>query len=284
MTDFTNTYDAFVPEFWSQKLVYALNKSCVMLQCVNKNYEGEIKNAGDTVNILTPGAVSVSDLSGDNLTYSEISPSSQTLVIDQKKLFTFKINDVATAQSSVDLMEAHLMNAKTAIEVAQDTYLLGKHVDTHSDNIIGSTTSPVALTTSNIYENFVNLAKKLKNSGAVANGQKPWVVINPDIEAILLQTSQFTSTHQVGEETLREGAIGRIAGMDVLVSSNLAAVSGKYYVLAGTNDAITFASQVAKIEKIRDINSFSDLIRGLYLYGGKTIQPKALAKLVCTIS
>ena len=84
----------------------------------------------------------------------------------------------------------------------------------------------------------------------------------------------------MADETLLEGSIGRIAGMDVLVSTNLTEVDGKYYVLAGTNEAITFASQLAKIESLRDKDSFSDLVRGLYLYGAKTVQPKALAKMI----
>ena len=70
--------------------------------------------------------------------------------------------------------------------------------------------------------------------------------------------------------------------MDVLVSTNLGDVGGKYYVLAGTNEAITFASQLSKIESLRDKDSFSDLVRGLYLYGAKVVQPKALAKMVVT--
>ena len=120
----------------------------------------------------------------------------------------------------------------------------------------------------------------LKNSNAVYNGAKPWVVINPEIEACLLQSPEFISAYNVADRTLREGAIGRIAGLDVLVSTNLTATDGKYYVLAGTNDAITFASQLAKIESLRDKDSFSDLVRGLYLYGAKTVQPKALAKMI----
>ena len=44
----------------------------------------------------------------------------------------------------------------------------------------------------------------------------------------------------------------RIAGMDVLVSTNLTATDNKYYVMAGTNEAITFASQLARIETLRD--------------------------------
>ena len=39
-------YSAFVPEIWSQKLNTMLDKDCVMLQCVNRNWEGEIKNQG----------------------------------------------------------------------------------------------------------------------------------------------------------------------------------------------------------------------------------------------
>ena len=70
--------------------------------------------------------------------------------------------------------------------------------------------------------------------------------------------------------------------MDVLVSTNLTSTSGLFYVLAGTNDAITFASQLARIESLRDKDSFADLVRGLYLYGAKTVQPKALAKMVVT--
>ena len=280
MTDtFSNAYGAFIPEVWSGKLVSTLQKSCVMLQCVNRNYEGEIKNAGDTVNIIVPGDVSVSTFTGDALTYNELAPTNKQLVIDQRKLFAFKINDVAAAQANTDIMEAHMENAKKAIEVAQDTFLLGKHVDVTGENTLGGAT-PVALTSENIYSQFVALAKMLKKSNAVSNGQKPWVVINPDIEAVLLQCAQFTSGYQLADETLREGSIGRIAGMDVLVSTNLTPADGKIAVLAGTNDAITFASQVAKIESIRDTQTFSDLVRGLYLYGAQTVEPKALAKLV----
>ncbi|MDR1168829.1 MAG: hypothetical protein LBK53_08100 [Heliobacteriaceae bacterium] len=274
----TNAYNAFIPEIWSQKLNSMLEKECVMLQCVNRNYEGEIKNQGDKVNIITPADVSVSTLGTGSISYSELEPDTQELLIDQKKFFAFKINDVASVQANTDIMEAHLANAKKAIEQVQDSYLLGQHI--HTANIVGSDDSPVELSKTTIYEKFVNLALTLKNSDAVSASKRPWVVINPTVESYLLQSTEFIGAHNVADETLREGAVGRIAGMDVLVSTNLTPVGGKFYVLAGTNDAITFASQLAKIESLRDKDSFSDLIRGLYLYGAKTVQPKALAKLV----
>ena len=282
MSEQKTTYSAFIPQIWSQKLSQMLEKNCVMLQCVNRNWEGEIKNQGDTVKIITPAAVSVSTLTSENIEYSSLTPTSQDLVIDQKKFFAFKIDDVAQVQANTDIMEAHLVNAKNAIEEVQDSYLLGMHTNVSEDNTIGNESSPIVLDKSTIYENFVKLSLALKNSDAVHLGAKPWVVINPNIESYLLQSPEFISAYKVADETLREGSIGRIAGMDVLVSTNLTDVDGKYYVLAGTNEAITFASQLAKIESLRDKDSFSDLVRGLYLYGAKTVQPKALAKMVVT--
>lgn len=276
----TNSYSAFIPEIWSQKLNTMLEKECVMLQCVNRNYEGEIKNQGDSVKIITPAAVSVSTLGNSNITYSELEPTAMDLIIDQKKFFAFKINDVAQVQSNADIMEAHLENAKKAIEEVQDSFLLSMHANADTANVVGTDEKPIALDKATIYEQFVKLALCLKNSNAVSAAKRPWVVINPTIESYLLQSSEFIGAHNVADETLREGAIGRIAGMDVLVSTNLTAVDSKFYVLAGTNEAITFASQLAKIESLRDKDSFSDLIRGLYLYGAKTVQPKALAKMV----
>ena len=280
MTDFSTTYTAFIPELWSHKLNNMLEKNCVMMQCVNRNWEGEIKQQGDKVKIITPAEVSVSTLTTDSITYSSLTPTSKELEINQKKFFAFKIDDVAKAQSNGDIMEAHLNNAKRAIEEVQDSYLLGLHTDVTSANTVGTEASPIELDKSTIYSYFVELAAALKNSNAVYAGIRPWVVINPNIEAYLLQSPEFISAYNIADKTLRDGSIGQIAGMDVLVSTNLTEVDDKYYVLAGTNDAITFASQLAKIESLRDKDSFSDLVRGLYLYGAKTVQPSALAKMI----
>lgn len=282
MSENTNSYAAFIPEIWSAKLNNMLEKECVMLQCVNRNYEGEIQNQGDTVRIITPATVGISTLGTEAIAYDELTPSSMDLVIDQKKFFAFKINDVAKTQANTDIMEAHLTSAKNAIEEVQDAFLLSMHANVDSANIVGSDETPIKLAKDTIYEQFVNLARKLKDSNAVKTGKRPWVVINPLVESYLLQSTEFIGANNVADETLREGAIGRIAGMDVLVSTNLTDIDNKYYILAGTNDAITFASQLAKIESLRDKDSFSDLVRGLYLYGAKTVQPKALAKMVVT--
>ena len=48
-------------------------------------------------------------------------------------------------------------------------------------------------------------------------------------------------------------------------------------IMAGINDAITFASKVIKIETLRNPEGFDDLVRGLFVYGAKTVIPNALS-------
>ena len=163
MTDFSTTYSAFIPEIWSRKLNKMLKKNCVMMQCVNNNWEGDIKQQGDTVKIITPANVSISTLTGDAITYSALTPTSTDLVIDQRKFFAFKVDDVAQAQSNEDIIDAHLENAKRAIEEVQDSYLLGMHTNVTSANTVGTDASPITLDKTTIYSKFVDLAVRLKN-------------------------------------------------------------------------------------------------------------------------
>ena len=182
-TEATNAYSAFIPEIWSKKLNTMLEKNCVMMQCVNRNYEGDIQNQGDKVRIITPADVTISTVGSENISYSELSPTSMDLTIDQKKYFAFKINDVAQAQANQDIMCAHLESARRAIEEVQDSFLLGMHTDVAEENTVGSEEEAVVLNKSTIYAQFVELAMKLKNANALTGNKKPWVIINPTIES-----------------------------------------------------------------------------------------------------
>jgi N4-gp56 family major capsid protein len=280
----TQDLSNFIPEIWSKKLSVLLDKSGVMMQCINRDYEGEIKNSGDTVHIRTYGSVTVKTYSG-SITYDDLTSPLQDLTIDQKKYFAFKVDDVSKAQSNIDIMAGYLQRAKVAIDLAKDTFLLAKHVDVPSGNTVGTESVPIALTKDNIYTNFVTIAKLLKKANAVKkDGKSPFIIINPDIEALLVQAPEFIQANQIGDKVIREGSIGRIAGLDVLVCTNFEAVGGKLYIMAGTNDAITFASQVVEVESIRLQDSFDTAVRGLYVYGAKTVATNALAKIIATVA
>lgn len=301
-------YSNFIPQIWGQKINHAMEKNCVMLQCVNRNWQADADKGGDIINIITPGEVTASAYTGTITSYETPQSTKAQLKLDQETYFAFSVPDISAVQANISIMDSYVEKAKMALELKLDSYLFGKSLDTSASNILGST-SAVSLTSENIYSKFVEMAKLLKISGAMGmenssdksfekaseDGEKafskdkkaPWVVIHPDIEELLLNSSQFTSASILGDKLKREGAIGKVAGLEVLVSNNVgktvASEKASYEIFAGTNEAITFASQVKKIESIRDKGSFSDLVRGLYVYGALTVNPECLALMKATI-
>ena len=272
-------YSEFIPEIWSTILNSNFDNTSVMDSCVNKKYEGEIKNAGDTVHIQTFGNVTVRDYGDEDITYEIPDNDTATLTLDQKSYFAINVPDIEAVQSNVDLITGYTNRAKSAIALKKDTFLLGKHADVPEANIVEAT--GYTLDKDTIYSKFVELAKVLKNNNAVdSTGRNMWCVINPEVEATLIQAPEFCHASQMGDQTIREGAIAKIAGMDILVCTNLQAVADKIYVMAGITDSISYAGQVAKLEDIRFEKRFGTGIRGLYVYGALTVNPHQLAKLV----
>jgi hypothetical protein len=52
--------------------------------------------------------------------------------------------------------------------------------------------------------------------------------------------------------------------------------TGAFPVLFGTSSGLTFAAQFTKMETIRSERSFSNLLRGLQVYGRKVVKGEAL--------
>ena len=288
-----------LPEVWSMSLNKRLDKSGVGMKIVNRIYEKDTINYGDTVNIGELGDVNVVDYSEDvetgGLSYQRVDAQNQQLKLDQSKAFGVFVSDITAKQSAVpDLIKKFEARAKTAIDLVKDTYILSAFSEIPEENKL----SDVSLTPENAYKCLVWLSKTLKNNNAVqqpndkvfksnqaGSGEAmPYVIINPDVEAVLLQSPDFIHATNAGDRVLREGSIGTIAGLDVLVSTNLPTVDNKVNIMAGINDAIAFAGNVTQVETIRDDKFFGSNIRGLYVYGKKVVLPKALAGITADVS
>ncbi len=99
----TNT---FIPIVWSARLLDTLVKAHVYGALVNRDYEGEIKEKGNTVKINTIGEITIGDYEKDDdiAAAEKVTGTDQSLVIDQGKYFNFQIDDVDKAQQTPKLM------------------------------------------------------------------------------------------------------------------------------------------------------------------------------------
>lgn len=284
----------FIPKLWSARLLYALEKSHVATNLVNRNYEGQISNQGDTVHINSIGAITVRDYTKntDMDAPETLATTEQTLVINQAKAFNFQVDDVDRVQAAGDLVDTAMGRAAYALSDVSDAYLLATiAAGADSGNIIGAASAPVALTAENVYENIVKLRTKLDKANVPTSGRT--IAIPPDVYALLLNdTTHFALAQPVTkDDVVINGMVGRIAGFDVYMSNNIKTGIGTdtgktpyFEVTAQVADACTFAEQIVKTEAYRMEKRFADGVKGLHVYGAKVTNGKEIAKLICSVA
>ena len=271
----------FIPELWSARLLQSLEKTHVAANLVNRDYEGEIRQQGDTVHINMIGAITVRDYTkgSDIVAPEELSTTDQTLVISQAKYFNFQIDDVDAAQVAGSLMDSALARSAYALKDAADSYILKTIADgLLTENTIGSSAA-VALTKDNIYENIIKLRLILDRNNVPLEGRT--IVIPPEAYAILLQDSRFVSG-DIGSEALRSGYIGSVAGFEIYESNNCSKSDSTYTITAQVRSACTYAEQIVETGAYRPEKRFADAVKGLHVYGAKVVDQTQIAGLLCT--
>ena len=271
----------FIPELWSARLLQSLEKTHVAANLVNRDYEGEIRQQGDTVHINMIGAITVRDYTkgSDIVAPEELSTTDQTLVISQAKYFNFQIDDVDAAQVAGSLMDSALARSAYALKDAADSYILKTIADgLLTENTIGSSAA-VALTKDNIYENIIKLRLILDRNNVPLEGRT--IVIPPEAYALLLQDSRFVSG-DIGSEALRSGYIGSVAGFEIYESNNCSKSDSTYTITAQVRSACTYAEQIVGTGAYRPEKRFADAVKGLHVYGAKVVDQTQIAGLLCT--
>ena len=276
----------FIPAIWSARMLSFLDKSLVYAQdaVVNRDYEGEIKDQGDRVKINQIGDITISNYvkNTDLAAPQELSDSQRELIVDQAKSFFFQVDDIDKAQQNPKIMDTAMERAAFAMADIIDSWLAGFHTDADATNNVGTTATPIALTSVNAYATLVDCAVNLSKNNVGREGR--FVIVPPEFVALLQKDSWFVGVGGLqSEEALRNGVIGKAAGFTIYESNNVAVVTGsKYKILFGNNQAISYAEQIASIEALRLERRFADAVKGLHVYGAKVVQPKALGCLTAT--
>lgn len=281
----------FVPEIWSAAILDKLDKSHIYANLLNRDYEGEIRNFGDTVHINEIGDISISTYTKNSTTaisVQELADSQQTLEINRARYFAFKLDDVDNAQTNPKLMSKAMERAAYALSDDTDTYIAtslssgGFFAGTNSTEL-GSTVTALSVASTSVITALAWASRILDQNNVPSQGR--FVVVPPAIlhQMVLARIVQDTANSNF----LAGGpnSVGNFYGFDIYVSNNCyGVISSQWHVLYGHRMAATFAGQLTKTEAYRDQNSFSDVVRGLYVYGMKIIRPNAILRGVHTSS
>lgn len=273
----------FIPEVWSASILEALRAKLVFPSLCNRDYEGDIREAGDTVHITGYDDVTVKKYTrGTNITVDAVTDANKgTLTIDQSDYFAFKVNDLDKVQAKADLTGNFTNSAAYNMALNVEKYISGL-----MDKAATAPAKTISVTTpSDAYLAVVEARKQLDKQNVPTEGR--WIVVSPDFYALLLQDSRFIEGTEAGHNTLLNGVVGSVSGFTVVESNNVPTVSDKpseQSIIAGTNAATTFAQQVNKVEAMRMQDDFADMVRGLDLYGGLVVRPECLTKITLTLA
>lgn len=278
--------ESFIPEIWSARLLENLRKILVYAQpnVINRDYEGEITEKGDTVKIHSIGTVTVGNYvkNVDIAAAQTLNDAEALLEITQQRYFHFQIDDVDKIQQNPKVMDGAMREAAYALRNAADQYVASLYSQVAAGNVIGTDPAPIVPTKANAYEYLVDLGTILDDNDVPEEGRV--VIVPPWFEGLMLKDDRFTkSGTEGGESRLLNGAIGNAAGFTVLKSNNVPNTNGALYkIIAGHPIMWSYAEQVNKVEAYRPEKRFADAVKGLHLYGAKVVRPAAMAVLTAS--
>ena len=277
----------FIPEVWSARLLSSLKKSLVFAGpgVANRDYEGDIRQSGDTVRITSISRPTIGDYvkNSTTITPETLTDAQRSLLISQSKYFAFEVDDIDMRQAANGgaLMNEAASEAAYGLADVADQYVAGLYTEVQAANAISTTAITDA---AKAVKGLLDLKTKLDVADVPTQGR--YVVVPPWYLNLLLQSDLFARVDASGtSEGLRNGTVGRAWGFDVMMSNNCVLITGDdYAVLAGVPGAISFAEQIVKVEAYRPESAFSDALKGLHLYGAKVVRPGALAVLTASVT
>jgi len=291
----------FIPEIYSKKVQIALRKAAVAEAICNTDYMGEISSFGDTVNIIKEPQIAVADYTrGLAVTSTDLTDQELVLTIDQAKSFSFKIDDLEKRFSHVNFQAVAADNAAYALRDAMDSNILaaisaGATVTTG----MGTTSVPIDIGFGSGEVDPLNqmslAAKELDEANAPEDGR--WFVAAPEWYNQLANTSSklLSVDFNAGQGSIRNGLVasGLLRGFQMYKSNNLptndltgaspAGTATAPEALFGHISGTSAASSMNKVETIRDTGTFSDVVRGLMVWGRKVLRPEITGKIIYTI-
>ena len=290
----------FTPEIFSQKVLKFFRRASVVEDITNTDYAGEIENYGDTVRIIKEPTITVSSYSrGSVVNPQDLADDQITMVVDQANAFAFKIDDIEERQSHVNFEALATSSGAFSLKRKYDANVLQAMVDGagNTGTDFGTVGAPIniytAATKGDTAVNMMLAMARALDDQSIPEENRFFVAPPAFYEALFGAGAKFAEVQVTGDGTspLRNGLVmqGNIAGMACYKSTALnnsgtdvvtitsQDTTNDFVVLAGHMSSTATASHIAKTEVVRSTETFSDIVRGLHVFGRKVLRPEALA-------
>lgn len=270
------SYEKFKPNVMAASVLKERERVAVFIKDCTREYEGTVKNVGDSVTIKGAGKVTMTQTSdGQPIHLSDpevIEGTNAIMTIRQQAAFNFMVPDIDAAQGVKGAIDMYSKQAGLNIANIQDKYVASFATDKQAKL---SSPTAVAVTKDNVLEMLDDALQWLYEQDIPAT-EKLVATVSPRFWKVLRQ--KYVSLDTDNSEMLKRGALAMYSGIDIKMSNNVATANSgaNDLIMVRTQKAIAFVDALTKIEPKRANNYIADEVRGVSLYDAKLIRPKEM--------
>lgn len=275
------SYNNFIPTIWNEAINRELERSHVFVADTNRQYEGDVSKAGDTVRILGIGKPTITTTTTKNGSITLSTPevvedSSVSLLIDHVSYFNYMVDDIDKRQAVGGIMDALSKETSEALAQEEDVAVSGLAAATEA---VQKDANPTAINTNNILT-YIDAGLEKLYENDVAPSTEITMTVPPWFYMILKQA--YIKLDTDNSEMLENGRVGKYGNVIVRMSNNVATdANNKSLIQLKTKRAIAYAKPMTHTEPYRPEAKFSDAVKGFILYGTRIVRPKEMIILNC---
>jgi len=201
---------------FSRISVAILRETLVFARTINRDFEPEFAQPGDTVNTRKPVKFNASDFdSATGAVISNISaPSNIAIVLNNHKHVAFNYTDMDQSKSPLNLRETFIDPAMLA---------LANSIDRAIAALYATITNFTTASSAGSLKTAIQTAQTRLNKNLVPAGDR-YAVLSDDDYGNLAGVAQLEKANETPGQTLTDGVVPRLKGFNVIRSSNIIAV------------------------------------------------------------
>lgn len=267
-------YQNFIPTVWNTAINRELEKSLVFEENTNRQYEGEVKQQGDSVRILGVGKPTIYRTTDKKILLSdaeEVDDTSVTMAIKQIAYFNYKVDDIDKRQAVGGVMEALSAETSQGLGDEMDRYIADM---ARAREAVKLDTAAVKVDKENVLS-IIDRAMTTLYANNVKPSTKLTITVDPTFYMLLKQA--YVKLDTDNSNMLKNGRVGMYGNVTVKMSNNVAdGAAGEKLIQLKTDRAIAFVKPMTHTEAYRPEKGFSDAVKGFILFDGKIVRPKEM--------
>lgn len=273
------SYNNFIPKIWSKAINRELERAMVFAEDCNRQYEGDVKQMGDTIKILGVGKPTITKQVGGSIILDDAETVEDTgveMLINRIAYFNYLVDDIDRRQAVGGLMDALSKESSEGVANAMDEDIAALAALDDAPKLYKTTK---AVTVENILDEFDLAVEKLMEND-VKPETKIVATVSPWVKTLLRKA--YVQLDTDNSEMIKNGYVGRYNNLYIKVSNNTHknADNGSD-IMIRTQRAVAFANPLTHVEPYRPERRFADAVKGFVLYGTKIVRPKEMIVLNC---